>query len=86
MLLPQYIVGLKRSGKACSDIPLCDRDFYPNTKASHVAEIFSIFIRPTFMFITYHFRIFYSPLFSFQFICGSYHQISPHFSSPFETV
>jgi hypothetical protein len=65
MLLPQYLVGLIRSSKDCFDIPLCDRDFYPNTKAFHVVEIFIIFIRPTFLFITYHFRTFtYVLLFS----------------------
>jgi hypothetical protein len=58
MLLPQYLVRLIRSDKACFDIPLYDRDFYLNTKAFHVAEIFSIFIRRTFIFITSHFRAF----------------------------
>ena len=65
MLLPQYLVGLIRSSKDCFDIPLCDRDFYPNTKVFHVPEIFNIFVGPTFMFITYHFRTFtYALLFS----------------------
>jgi len=65
MLLPHTLVGIIRSGKACFEIPLYDPDFFPNTKAFHVAEIFFIFIRPTFMFITYHFRNFtYLLLFS----------------------
>ena len=75
MLLPQYLVGLIKSGKDSFDIQLYDHDFYPNTKAFHVAEIFIIFIRHTFMFITYHFRIFtYVVLFFFlisvrSFVC-----------------
>jgi hypothetical protein len=65
MLLPQYLIELIRSGKACFENPLYDRDFYPNTKAFHVAEIFSIFIRPTFKFIIYYFQTFtYMLLFS----------------------
>jgi len=62
MLLPHNLVGLIRSGKDCFEIPLYDSDFYPKTKAFHFAEIFCIFIRPTFMFITYQFRTFPSLL------------------------